>query len=325
MQKQYQDLFCDLQSGKSLVFQGESDLDGNWLNCQLLNQDNQEVARVENGIASWPCDDPWTEDSWAEFDASQSSNGIDHTTQINRQWHNGSQSEKFYPIQMKYFSQIEGSILEIAAGPGGGFASTILKQNPNANVIFNDIGLWLLQEWQKLKDQTAVKVYFGKEHGEHVFPKEIWKNAAFAQFDFNQPPFKAGSIDCVSSLVGLSNVVNWKHSVGVIHKLLKPNGLLVMYDSEIAEECLRQLTPEKKEKIYNLHLNELKMEFDPKYYEADFRVKKLLAENGFEILEFSYGDLQENDGSNGDYIPKLFTEMGIKFAFQGFHLVARKI
>ncbi len=95
-----------------------------------------------------------------------------------------------------------------------------------------------------------------------------------------------------------------------------------MYDGEIAEDCLKQLTEEQKLKIYDFHKGS---SFDVNYYEADFRVKNLLAKNGFEILDFSYGRRVENDGSEGDSIPKLFTEMGLKFAFQDFHLVARKI
>lgn len=324
MQKIYQNLFCDLQDCKSLVFHGETDVNGNWLNGFLFNQANEKIAQVINSIVVWGCNDPWTEDYWVEFDSYLAPFGFDHTTQVNRQWRNNSLMSDYFQLQMKYLSKENVIILEIAAGPGGGFAPMILKHNPQAKLIFNDIGLWILEEWQKLKNQVSVPVYLGKEHGEIILSKEIWTNTAYARFDFNYPPLKAGSIDCISSLCGLTNVVNWNHSIAVIHKLLRIGGLLVIYDFEIPEECLQPLTVENKKQIYEMH-KKIEMEFDPQYYEADFKVKDIIENNGFEILEFGYGREIENDGSNGDYIPKLFTDMGIKFKFKEFHLVARKI
>lgn len=57
----------------------------------------------------------------------------------------------------KRIASCDGIILEIGAGPGGGYMPYILKANPDATVIISDLSPTVVHEWKLFLDNT---VYF---------------------------------------------------------------------------------------------------------------------------------------------------------------------
>lgn len=54
----------------------------------------------------------------------------------------------------KQIASCEGIILELGAGPGGGFMPYILKENPDAAIIISDLSPTVVREWKSLLDKA---------------------------------------------------------------------------------------------------------------------------------------------------------------------------
>lgn len=118
-----------------------------------------------------------------------------------------------------------GTILEIGAGPGGGFVPYILKADPDATIIISDLVPTVVREWKALLD------------------KEIGSpNLYYASFDFCTMPFADCSIDIVSDDGGIGNAVGDKaKALKEAYRVLKPGGILVTSTGFVSKETLAEL------------------------------------------------------------------------------------
>jgi len=129
----------------------------------------------------------------------------------------------------KEMAEKEGLILDIASGPGGGFAPGILHDNPEASILMSDLGPGVLMEWQS----------FLKE-------KEI-PNVSFAVFDANQMPTRSGSIDAEIDVWGL-NEIGSPDAPRECYRVLRKGGTLYSLNSLVVEDGFGELPAEVRAK-----------------------------------------------------------------------------
>lgn len=118
-----------------------------------------------------------------------------------------------------------GVVLEIGAGPGGGFMPYVLKAAPEATVIVSDLSPTVVREWKTFLDR------------EGDFP-----NLYYAAFDFCRMPFADNSIDVISDGGGIGNAIGDKFAaLKEAYRILKPGGMLVTSTGYVNRETLAGL------------------------------------------------------------------------------------
>lgn len=123
-----------------------------------------------------------------------------------------------------------GLILEICAGPAGGFMPFVLKADYNAHILLNDLCPTVLREWKALFDSM-----------DNPPP-----NVEYAAFDICDMPFMDESIDVVSGYSAIINIEGGDKGKALkeIHRILKPGGLFVFADQYVSGEYLHTMPPE---------------------------------------------------------------------------------
>ena len=159
-------------------------------------------------------------------------NEIRNENWIQRNWEH---TRKANPSMDKVGEEIascEGIILEIGAGPGGGFMPYVLKANPDATIIINDLSPTIVSEWKVFLDKTLDS-----------------PNLYYAAFDFCSMPLKENSIDVISDGGGIGNCEGEKSkALKEAYRVLKPGGKLITSTGFVTKETLAAL-PAEAQKI----------------------------------------------------------------------------
>ncbi|MCL2372447.1 MAG: class I SAM-dependent methyltransferase [Defluviitaleaceae bacterium] len=112
-----------------------------------------------------------------------------------------------------------GMILEICAGPGGGFMPAILLQDYNANIMISDLCPTVVREWQRLFNDMDTPP----------------PNVEYAAFNTCDMPFRDNSLDVICGSAAIINIEGGGDSrdraLREVYRVLKPDGLFVFdYD-----------------------------------------------------------------------------------------------
>ena len=151
---------------------------------------------------------------------------------IKQNWEDSRNPNSFMDKVGEKIACCDGIILEIGAGPGGGYMPYILKANPDATMIISDLSPTVVSEWKAFLDKTIDS-----------------PNLYYAVFDFCNMPFKDNSIDIISDGGGIGNCEGDKaKALKEAYRVLKPGGKLITATGFVTKETLATL-PEKAKRV----------------------------------------------------------------------------
>lgn len=182
-----------------------------------------------DGIAYFlPKEDKAINQSWAD--------DIINSKWISRNWNDCFLKNNFTDTRAKIGNTIAGhggKILEIGTGPGGGFMPYILRSNPDATIIINDLSPTVVREWKQFLDKELNS-----------------PNISYAVFNFCDIPFEDNSIDVVSDGGGIGNTEDGDKGKALkeVYRVLKPGGLFVTSTGFVTKETLAKL-PEQAQTV----------------------------------------------------------------------------
>jgi ubiquinone/menaquinone biosynthesis C-methylase UbiE len=126
----------------------------------------------------------------------------------------------------------KGIVLEVAAGPAGGFAPAYLVNNPDLNMIISDISPTICAEWSK------------------VLHDSIYINTLSVAVNVCDMPFLDNSIDVVSSRYGMINIERgsgtYDEAISETYRVLKKEGLLMLFESFVTSDSIIKLSNAQK-------------------------------------------------------------------------------
>lgn len=151
---------------------------------------------------------------------------------IKRNWEQSRTADDYMDGVGKQIASCDGIILEIGAGPGGGYMPYILKANSDATIIISDLSPTVVSEWKNFLDKAVDS-----------------PNLYYAVFDFCDMPFKDNSIDVISDGGGIGNCKGKKSkALKEAYRVLKPGGKLITSTGFVNKETLAGL-PMEAQKI----------------------------------------------------------------------------
>ena len=122
-----------------------------------------------------------------------------------------------------------GLILEIGAGPGGGFTPFVLRADEEARIIVSDLIPGVAAEWKRHLDRA-------------LGSPNLW----YAACDFTALPFPDGTFDTVSDCGGIVNTIGGERRTALreAYRVLKPGGALESFGIFVPAEDFAALPDE---------------------------------------------------------------------------------
>lgn len=194
-----------------------------------------------------------------------------------------------------------GVILELGAGPGGGFVPYTLQADPDASIIVSDMSPTVVQEWKKFLDNELDS-----------------PNLSYAAFDYCQIPFRDSCIDVVSDRGGIANAITTKYEPGdkgaalkETYRVLKPGGLFVTASGFVTKETLASL-PE--------HARETLSKERPDVFEDLYEETVLAGFREIDSIVIGYRDTDDDESGIAD----LARSLGVNLRFTEYVRFCKK-
>ena len=156
---------------------------------------------------------------------------------------------------------VQGPILEVAAGLGGGFVPGLLKLEENLIILMNDLDIRVLEDWRCFSSRGVEK---------------IGRSLSFSAFDAKQMPIREGSFSAVTSLGGFSNIdSDHVSAVREAFRVLRRGGLLCILEGWFSKKEISSFMPDAIDD----------MERSPPGLLGEEGWESALKEAGFKVLE----------------------------------------
>ena len=148
-----------------------------------------------------------------------------------------------FKVEAEKIASHGGMILEICAGPGGGFVPAVLLQDYNAKIMISDLCPTVVREWHIL--------FQGMENPP--------PNIEYAAFNVCDMPFYDNCIDVVSGCAAIINVEGGGDSRDIalreVFRVLKRGGLFVFDFDFVTEEFYNSMPPHAQRVIKEKYPN----------------------------------------------------------------------
>jgi len=200
-----------------------------WDNGLLWAFGEREMYPVNGGIPIFVLP---PEQSWSPIAVKE----LQQQKRIRKNWQLDRFQENSVVMEFaKRMAESEGLIIDIASGPGGGFVPLILRKNPEATVLIDDLCLGVLQEWQGFLRTLNIH------------------NTSFALFDARKMPLRSNSLDAVCEIGGFNEIPRSTEAIKEVCRVLKPGGTLFSVDSTIEKGELFGLPESVRTKWYDMN------------------------------------------------------------------------
>jgi SAM-dependent methyltransferase len=231
----FQNIFVTCADYQELRYEGDRH-ENRWDNGVLKMSNGKVYASVQDGVPLFvpPERDPWGDDEAVE--RSLKKDGLRRETMIAENWRDSVavwRQAKDHSWIERIVNQ-EDLILIVACGPGGSHAPQILNLNPEAKLLMNDIGKWVVVEWKRFADE-----------------KGIWPHLSCAQFDARCFPIQSECLDCVDSKGAMGEIGQPFLAIQEAFRVLKPGGKLFLSEGMIDPECMQQFPEKGQQELYD--------------------------------------------------------------------------
>jgi len=210
---------------------------------------------------------------------------------VKRNWEWSKSNPATHRAAAKKIVEHGGLILEIGAGPGGGYMPYVLFEDFDAEIIISDWSPTVMREWRKLFEE------------EKLYPPNIH----YAALDNCDIPFQDNTIDVVSAGGGFGNTEGDKHkALTEIYRILKPGGLYIVGDGFVTKEMLHSLPK---------HAQEVLLEKRPDIFEDYYEASVSLGFKTIDNQVYKTGWSTKNDeGGMAD----LANSLGVEIIFSSY-------
>lgn len=184
-----------------------------------------------------------------------------------------------------------GLILEICAGPGGGFFPATLMKDYNANIMISDLCPTIVREWQNLFDDMDNPP----------------QNIEYAAFNVCDIPFVDNSIDVISGSGAVINIEgNRDQALKEIYRVLKPGGLFVFDYIYVTKDYYDQIPTEAARTIKE------------RYPTAFWDTLNIFDELGFSKVDVVKGEGTWSNKDDDSNLADLCRSLSTSLMFSGF-------
>ena len=164
----------------------------------------------------------------------------------------------------KEIAFVDGPLLEVAAGLGGGFVPGLLRLKQDLIILMNDRDMRVLEDWRCFSSRK------------NAVDKAGQISLSFSAFDAEKMPIRDGSFSAVTSLGGFNNIdSNQINAVREAFRVLRRDGLLYLLEGWFEREEISRIMPGLVHYIERFYPGLLRGE----------SLESILEDAGFRILE----------------------------------------
>lgn len=265
MHPYFQDIFVTSDDHQALRYEGAQDA-ACWADGVLKTSDGKVYAQVENGVPMFvpPGQDPWGDDDEAIAKSLNTTFPEEYRkrreTLIPTNWQkviSGWQHAETHHPWIERVTAHGGLMLIVACGPGGSHAPGILHINPEAKLLMDDIGRWIMQDTKRFADKQG-----------------SWPYLSFAQFDARRFPIRSDCLDCIDSSVAMAEIDGSFLTMQEALRVLKPGGKLFLSEFVLDPDCFDAFPEEGKRELRErvFHSSDVGMRYGERLLSLGFNV-----------------------------------------------------